>query len=188
LVTLEKNLKENISSGTLLAFKKPSFLLPPAEPPNECLKNAVLNFYQSKKTFPLNVEDVNSFAFIIWTFLPFFTYTKASPVIFSFRSENFVFDPGILTIQYVRLQSTIKLEQFLAEDKLNSLEQPLHVASVLAPRQVLPQESLEHFVADDMIQELKTMFSQQVEQELLQTVKAFQCGSKNRVNMLAHMF
>ncbi|GJR18146.1 hypothetical protein Tco_0966673 [Tanacetum coccineum] len=100
LVTLEKNLKENISSGTLLAFKKPSFLLPPAEPPNECLKNAVLNFYQSKKTFPLNVEDVNSFAFIIWTFLPFFTYTKASPVIFSFRSENFVFDPGILTIQW----------------------------------------------------------------------------------------
>ncbi|GJQ90684.1 reverse transcriptase domain-containing protein [Tanacetum coccineum] len=43
-----EKLKENISSGTLLAFKKPSFLLPPAEPPNECLKNAVLNFYQSK--------------------------------------------------------------------------------------------------------------------------------------------
>ncbi|GJY15612.1 ribonuclease H-like domain-containing protein [Tanacetum coccineum] len=99
LVTLEKNLKENISSGTLLAFKKPSFLLPPAEPPNECLKNAVLNFYQSKKTFPLNVEDVNSFAFIIWNFLPFFTYNKEFPFIFSFRSENFVFDPGILTIQ-----------------------------------------------------------------------------------------
>ncbi|GKC43616.1 reverse transcriptase domain-containing protein [Tanacetum coccineum] len=100
LVTLEENLKENISSGTLLVFKKPSFLLPPAEPPDECLKDVVLNFYQSKKTFPLNVEDVNSFAFIIWTFLPFFTYTKASPVIFSFRSENFVFDPGILTIQW----------------------------------------------------------------------------------------
>ncbi|GKA41146.1 reverse transcriptase domain-containing protein [Tanacetum coccineum] len=100
LVTLEENLKENISSGTLLAFKKPSFLLPPAEPPNECLKNAVLNFYQSKKTFPLNVEDVNSFAFIIWNFLPFFTYNKEFPFIFSFRSENFVFDPGILTIQW----------------------------------------------------------------------------------------
>ncbi|GJR31704.1 hypothetical protein Tco_1107936 [Tanacetum coccineum] len=100
LVTLEKNLKENISSGTLLAFKKPSFLLPPAEPPNECLKNAVLNFYQSKKTFPLNVEDVNSFAFIIWNFLPFFTYNKEFPFIFSYRSENFIFDPGILTIQW----------------------------------------------------------------------------------------
>ncbi|GJR44048.1 hypothetical protein Tco_1312151 [Tanacetum coccineum] len=97
LVTLEENLKENISSGTLLVFKEPSFLLPPPEPPDECLKNVVLNFYQSKKTFPLHVEDVNTFAFIIWTFLPFFTYTKESPLIFSFRSENFVFDPGILT-------------------------------------------------------------------------------------------
>ncbi|GJZ76567.1 putative ribonuclease H-like domain-containing protein, partial [Tanacetum coccineum] len=99
LITLKEKLKENISSGTLLVFKEPSFLLPPAEPPDECLKNAVLNFYQSKKTFPLNVEDVNSFAFIIWNFLPFFTYNKEFPFIFSFRSENFVFDPGILTIQ-----------------------------------------------------------------------------------------
>ncbi|GJS01304.1 hypothetical protein Tco_0317812 [Tanacetum coccineum] len=97
LVTLEEKLKENISSGTLLVFKEPSFLLPPPEPPDECLKNVVLNFYQSKKTLPLNVEDVNSFTFIIWTFLPFFTYTKESPLIFSFRSENFVFDPGIIT-------------------------------------------------------------------------------------------
>ncbi|GJT48086.1 reverse transcriptase domain-containing protein [Tanacetum coccineum] len=97
LETLEENSKENISSGTLLVFKEPSIFLPPLEPPDECLKNVVLNFYQSKKTFPLNVEDVNSFAFIIWTFLPFFTYTKASPVIFSFQSENFVFDPGIIT-------------------------------------------------------------------------------------------
>ncbi|GKA42755.1 hypothetical protein Tco_0735415 [Tanacetum coccineum] len=97
LITLKEKLKENISSGTLLVFKEPSFLLPPAEPPDECLKNVVLNFYQSKKTFPLNVEDVNSFAFIIWNFLPFFTYNKESPFIFSYRSENFVFDPGILT-------------------------------------------------------------------------------------------
>ncbi|GKC51270.1 hypothetical protein Tco_1074015, partial [Tanacetum coccineum] len=100
LVTLEENLKENISSGTLLVFKEPSFLLPPPEPPNECLKNAVLNFYQRKKTFPLNVEDVNSFAFIIWSFLPFFTYTEESPLNFFFRSENFVFDPGIITYHY----------------------------------------------------------------------------------------
>ncbi|GJT43569.1 reverse transcriptase domain-containing protein [Tanacetum coccineum] len=99
LVTLEENLKENISSGTLLVFKEPSFLLPPPKPPNECLKNVVLNddFYQSKKRLYLNVEDVNSFTFIIWIFLPYFTYTKESPLIFSFRSENFVFDTGIVT-------------------------------------------------------------------------------------------
>ncbi|GKE69826.1 hypothetical protein Tco_1527898 [Tanacetum coccineum] len=97
LVTLEERLKENISSGTLLVFKEASFILPPPEPPDECLKKVVLNFYQSKKTIPLNVEDVNSFAFIICTFLPFFTYSKESPLIFSFRCENFVFDPGIIT-------------------------------------------------------------------------------------------
>ncbi|GJX90565.1 reverse transcriptase domain-containing protein [Tanacetum coccineum] len=107
LVTLEENLKENISSGTLLVFKAPSFLLPPPEPPDDFLnfepnlvmKNVMLNedFYQSKKTLSLNVEDVNSFTFIIWIFLPYFTYTEESPLIFSFMSENFVFDPGIVT-------------------------------------------------------------------------------------------
>ncbi|GKA58086.1 reverse transcriptase domain-containing protein [Tanacetum coccineum] len=97
LVTLEENLKENISSGTLLVFKEPSFFLPSPEPPDECLKNAVFNFYQTKKTVPLNVEDVNFFTFIIWTFLPHFTYSEDLPLIFSFRSENFVFDPGIIT-------------------------------------------------------------------------------------------
>ncbi|GKC37907.1 hypothetical protein Tco_1050291, partial [Tanacetum coccineum] len=101
LVTLEENLKENISSGTLLVFKEPSFLLPPPAPPDKCLnfepilvmKNVVLNeaFYQS------NVKDVNSFTLIIWIFLPYFPYTKQSPLIFSSRSENFVFDPDIVT-------------------------------------------------------------------------------------------
>ncbi|GKB30800.1 hypothetical protein Tco_0870201, partial [Tanacetum coccineum] len=95
LVTLEKNLRENISSGTLLVFKEPSFLLPPPEPQDECLnfepnlvmKNVVLNedFYQSKKVLPLNVKDVDSLAFVIWTFLPYFTYIEESPLIFSFR-------------------------------------------------------------------------------------------------------
>ncbi|GJV20881.1 hypothetical protein Tco_1369901 [Tanacetum coccineum] len=85
LITLKEKLKENISSGTLLVFKEPSFLLPPPEPPDECLKNVMLNFYQNKKTFTLNGEDVNSFAFIIWSFLPFFTYTEESPLNFFFR-------------------------------------------------------------------------------------------------------
>ncbi|GKC92130.1 hypothetical protein Tco_1157572, partial [Tanacetum coccineum] len=107
LVTLEENLKENISSGTLLVFKEASFLLPSPEPPDDSLnfepnlvmKNVMLNedFYQSKKTLSLNVEDVNSFTFIIWIFLPHFTYPEESPLIFSFRSETFVFDPGIVT-------------------------------------------------------------------------------------------
>ncbi|GKA93656.1 reverse transcriptase domain-containing protein, partial [Tanacetum coccineum] len=92
LVTLDDKLKENITFGTLSVFKEPSFLLPPPEPPDAYLKNVVLNFYQSKKTFPLNDEDVNSFTFIIWTFLPFFTLHRNS--FDSFLHENFVFDPG----------------------------------------------------------------------------------------------
>ncbi|GKA45830.1 hypothetical protein Tco_0738626, partial [Tanacetum coccineum] len=91
LVTLKENLKESISSGTLSVFKEPSFLLTPPDPPDDYLKNVVLNFYQS------NVEDVNSFTIIIWTFLPFFIYIKDSPLIFSFWCENFVFDPSIVT-------------------------------------------------------------------------------------------
>ncbi|GKF26719.1 hypothetical protein Tco_0082613, partial [Tanacetum coccineum] len=107
LVTLKENLKENISSGTLLVLIEPSFLLPPPEPPDECLnfepilvmKNVVFNedFYQIKKRLPLNVEDVDSFAFIIWTFLPYFTYIEESPLFISFRSEDFIFNPGIVT-------------------------------------------------------------------------------------------
>ncbi|GJZ85950.1 putative ribonuclease H-like domain-containing protein [Tanacetum coccineum] len=92
LVSLEDNLKENISARTLLVFNEPSFLLPLPELPDKCLnfepilimKNVVVNddFYQS------NVEDVNFFTIIIWIFLPYFTYTKDSPLIFSFRSYN----------------------------------------------------------------------------------------------------
>ncbi|GJT03568.1 putative ribonuclease H-like domain-containing protein [Tanacetum coccineum] len=78
------------TAGLSLFFKEPSFLLPPPKPPDECLKNVVLHedFYQSKKTLPLNVKDVDSFTFIIWTFLPYFTYTKESPLIFSFRKPK----------------------------------------------------------------------------------------------------
>ncbi|GJT73675.1 hypothetical protein Tco_1032961 [Tanacetum coccineum] len=48
----------------------------------------------------LNVEDVNSFTFVIWTFLPFFTYPEDSPVILSLRSEDLVFDPNIPTFHF----------------------------------------------------------------------------------------
>ncbi|GJT89902.1 reverse transcriptase domain-containing protein [Tanacetum coccineum] len=71
LVTLEENLKENISSGTLLVFKEPSFLLPTCKPPpiNVLKPECYFLSNQSKKNVsPLNVADVNSFAFIIWTF------------------------------------------------------------------------------------------------------------------------
>ncbi|GJQ91709.1 hypothetical protein Tco_0002848 [Tanacetum coccineum] len=97
LVTLEKNLRENISSGTLLFLKEPLSPRPPPEPPDVCMrfkpilamKNDFVkpneDFYLSETVLSLNVEDVDSFTFIIWTFLPYFTYPEDSPLIFSFR-------------------------------------------------------------------------------------------------------
>ncbi|GKE62673.1 hypothetical protein Tco_1513040 [Tanacetum coccineum] len=86
------------------------------------------------------------------------------------------------------------------EDKLTYLERPIPAAPI--PGQQIPpyalaahthwvkaskeitclmlvsmtpelQKNLEHFVAYDMLQDMKILFSQQVEQELLQTVRAF---------------
>ncbi|GKE51966.1 hypothetical protein Tco_1487122 [Tanacetum coccineum] len=75
----------------------PSSPRPPPEPPDVCLNfkpdTAMKN--DEEIVLSLNVEDVNSFTFIIWTFLPFFTYPEDYLVILSLRSEDLVFDPSI---------------------------------------------------------------------------------------------
>ncbi|GJV87952.1 reverse transcriptase domain-containing protein [Tanacetum coccineum] len=90
-------LPENESS-----ILEPSSPRPPPEPPDVCLNfkpdTAMKN--DEEIVLSLNVEDVNSFTFVIWTFLPFFTYPEDSPVILSLRSEDFVFDPGISTFHF----------------------------------------------------------------------------------------
>ncbi|GJR60716.1 reverse transcriptase domain-containing protein [Tanacetum coccineum] len=79
-------------------------LLP--EPPDVCLDfkpdtaMSDEDFNQGEIVLSLNVEDVNSFTFVIWTFLPFFTYPKDSLVILSLRNEDLVFDPGISTFHF----------------------------------------------------------------------------------------
>ncbi|GKE25826.1 hypothetical protein Tco_1441210 [Tanacetum coccineum] len=45
--------------------------------------------------FSQNVEDVDSFTFVIRTFLPFLTYPEDSPLLLSTGSEDTIFDPGI---------------------------------------------------------------------------------------------
>ncbi|GJZ75403.1 hypothetical protein Tco_0639868 [Tanacetum coccineum] len=86
---------------------EPSSLHPPPEPPNVCLSfkpNTAVkndeNLSQGVIVLPLNVEDVNSFTFVIWTFLPYFTYPEESPLFLSFRNEDLVFDPGISTFHF----------------------------------------------------------------------------------------
>ncbi|GJU77621.1 retrovirus-related pol polyprotein from transposon TNT 1-94 [Tanacetum coccineum] len=84
----------------------PSSPRPPPEPPDVCLdfKPAMAmkneDFNQGEIVLSLNVEDVNSFTFVIWTFLPFFTYPEDSPVILSLRSEDLIFDPSISTFHF----------------------------------------------------------------------------------------
>ncbi|GJU95573.1 hypothetical protein Tco_1320329 [Tanacetum coccineum] len=44
-----------------------------------------------------NIEDYDSFAFVIRTFLPYRTYAVDSPLLLSTGSEDTIFDPGIST-------------------------------------------------------------------------------------------
>ncbi|GKD31141.1 hypothetical protein Tco_1241919 [Tanacetum coccineum] len=80
----------------------PSSPRPPPEPPDVCLNfkpdTAIKN--DEEIVLSLNVEDVNSFKFVIWTFLPFFTYPEDSLVILSLKSEDLVFDPGISNFHF----------------------------------------------------------------------------------------
>ncbi|GJS10361.1 reverse transcriptase domain-containing protein [Tanacetum coccineum] len=78
----------------------------PRHPPDVCLDfkpNTAMNdedFNRVEIVLSLNVEDVNSFTFVIWTFLPFFTYSEDFPFILSLRNEDLVFDPGISTFHF----------------------------------------------------------------------------------------
>ncbi|GKE20893.1 hypothetical protein Tco_1432405 [Tanacetum coccineum] len=112
LETLEKNLKENISSGTLLVLKEPSFLLPPPEPPDVeiCLKFETIaavkndsNELNEDEPFDpgagenvvfLNDEEDDSFTFTICTFLPFVTYPEVSPLLSSTKNEDTILTPA----------------------------------------------------------------------------------------------
>ncbi|GKA40885.1 hypothetical protein Tco_0733478 [Tanacetum coccineum] len=101
-------LPENESS-----ILEPSSPRPPPEPPDVCLyfkpDTAMKNedFNQGEIVLFLNVEDVNSFTFVIWTFLPSFTYPDDSPVILSFSSEDLVFDPDIFILHFSYLEPVV---------------------------------------------------------------------------------
>ncbi|GJQ91003.1 hypothetical protein Tco_0002142 [Tanacetum coccineum] len=67
----------------------PSSPHPPSEPPNVCLNFKPDMAMKNDEYFNQGeIEDVNSFTFVIWTFLPFFTYPEDSPVILSLRSTD----------------------------------------------------------------------------------------------------
>ncbi|GJU54670.1 hypothetical protein Tco_1228384 [Tanacetum coccineum] len=96
----------------------PSFPRPPPEPPDVkiCLHfepdaPVLDNFNKLKEDqrgneiiFLQNIEDDDSFTFVIQTFLPFLTYPEASPLSCSARSEDTIFDPDIITFPFYYLQ------------------------------------------------------------------------------------
>ncbi|GJW34875.1 hypothetical protein Tco_0057795 [Tanacetum coccineum] len=45
----------------------------------------------------INVKVDNSFTFVTRTFLPYITYPEVSPLLFSTKNEDTIFDPGITT-------------------------------------------------------------------------------------------
>ncbi|GJX38985.1 hypothetical protein Tco_0252288 [Tanacetum coccineum] len=90
-------------------FDNSSFPRPPPEPPDvENLEPEINNFYvlnndepfdpeEGENVISQNVEDDDSFTFVIRTFLPFVTYPEVSPLSCSIGSEDTIFDPGIFT-------------------------------------------------------------------------------------------
>ncbi|GKF11803.1 hypothetical protein Tco_0049729, partial [Tanacetum coccineum] len=71
-------------------FLVPEDSIPPGIESNFYLGRGEINISQ-------NVEDDDSFTFVIWTFLPFLTYPADSPLLLSTGSEDTIFDPGIST-------------------------------------------------------------------------------------------
>ncbi|GKD49361.1 hypothetical protein Tco_1278337, partial [Tanacetum coccineum] len=92
-------------------YDDPSFPRPPPEPPDDEISliietdAPVINNFDvlnEDECFDLggdeiDVEDNDSFTFVIRTFLPFLTYPMDSPLHLSTRSEDTIFDPDIST-------------------------------------------------------------------------------------------
>ncbi|GKC88158.1 hypothetical protein Tco_1148807 [Tanacetum coccineum] len=92
-------------------YDDPSFSRPPPEPPDVKIKLIIttdapvinnFNELNEDECFDprgdeIDVEDDDSFTFVIRTFLPFLTYPKVSPLPSSTKNEDTIFDPGIST-------------------------------------------------------------------------------------------
>ncbi|GKC90155.1 hypothetical protein Tco_1150804 [Tanacetum coccineum] len=88
-----------------------SFPHPPPEPPNVKISLIIQTHAPVINNFDklnedgcfdpggdeIDVEDDDSFTFVIRIFLPFLTYLEVSPLLLSTRSEDTIFDPGIST-------------------------------------------------------------------------------------------
>ncbi|GKG14822.1 hypothetical protein Tco_0354422, partial [Tanacetum coccineum] len=77
-------------------YDDPLFPRPPPEPPN--IENSLI--VEIDVPVINNVGEINdddSFTFVIRTFLSFLTYPEVSPLLSSTRNEDTIYDPGIFT-------------------------------------------------------------------------------------------
>ncbi|GJW86492.1 reverse transcriptase domain-containing protein [Tanacetum coccineum] len=63
-------------------------------------KDACFNLEEGKIDVLANIEDNDSFTFVIQTFLLYLTYPVDSPLFFSTRNEDTIFDPGISAFHF----------------------------------------------------------------------------------------
>ncbi|GJT75489.1 hypothetical protein Tco_1042214 [Tanacetum coccineum] len=87
-------------------FDNPSLPRPPPEPPDVCLdmlyNDESFEPGEGENIVVSNVEEDDSFTFTIRTFLPFLTYPAVSPLSCSTKSEDLIFDPGIITFHFLK--------------------------------------------------------------------------------------
>ncbi|GKF38111.1 hypothetical protein Tco_0118172 [Tanacetum coccineum] len=112
LLSNDSSLLPKNESSNLDYFNDPSSPRPPLEPPDvEISLNfepdaAIINNFDELNedecfnpggdeiVLSLNIEDDDSFTFVIRTFLSFLTYPAVSPLLLSTGSEDTIFDPG----------------------------------------------------------------------------------------------
>ncbi|GKC09741.1 hypothetical protein Tco_1001351 [Tanacetum coccineum] len=100
LVTLEKNLRENISSGTLLFFKEPSIPRPPPEPPDveKCFEpEAGILIIKVFKGVSKSHDFMADILPTLPTLVSDLTFILFLSSFLSFGSEDTIFDPDIFT-------------------------------------------------------------------------------------------
>ncbi|GJW30494.1 hypothetical protein Tco_0047369 [Tanacetum coccineum] len=116
----------------------PSFPRPPPEPPDVeiCLKfetnTAVKNNFDvlnkddcfksggGATVISQNVEDEDSFTFVIRDFPPFITYPEDSPLTLSFKNKHLIFDPSIFAFYQKPMAFSMKVcysKCFIPKDK-----------------------------------------------------------------------
>ncbi|GJX46975.1 hypothetical protein Tco_0272165 [Tanacetum coccineum] len=113
-------------------YDDPLFPRPPPEPPDVEISLIVeTNAPVINNVGEINVEDDDSFTFVIQTFLPFLTYPKVSHLLSSTQNEDTIFDPG-LNQQFLKLlvngyiknhKKTVKKGQALTREQ-KSVQKP----------------------------------------------------------------